>query len=397
MRHRNLVSSLLWAFVVLLLTAGTGAARTWVEEDFWPREVKTYAFTPPTKPGPDSKVHTVIGETSVYKPEKGDTFFDLARYFDLGYNEIQDANPGVDEWIPGHFDKQVIVPQQFVLPNGSYSGHRHQRPRDAAVLLPPGRQGRRRARSSPSRSGSAARSGRRRTGKFTVREKTVNPTWNIPESIRKERIADHGFSETMIPGGDPKNPLGKYRMRLTLDLLRHPRHQHSVGRRHAGEPRLRAPLPRGHREALSRSFRWERRACSSTSRSRWAWRDGRVFVEVHKDMYGMKPGMYREARAILEQQGVMSLVDEDKLREAVLAQSGIPVDVTARRRHARQAPAGSTAPRRDAALGGQPRARPGRRPRDRQPATGLRALRGCGATAVRPAARGAPSGLGCAC
>ena len=96
MLHRNLVSSLLWAFVVLLVSAGTGAARTWVEEDFWPREVKTYAFTPPTKPGPDSNVHTVIGETSVYKPEKGDTFFDLARYFDLGYNEIQDANPGVD-------------------------------------------------------------------------------------------------------------------------------------------------------------------------------------------------------------------------------------------------------------------------------------------------------------
>ena len=51
-----------------------------------------------------------------------------------------------------------------------------------------------------------------------VREKTVNPTWNIPESIRKERIADRGYSEVMIPGGDPKNPLGKYRMRLTLDL-----------------------------------------------------------------------------------------------------------------------------------------------------------------------------------
>ena len=73
--------------------------------------------------------------------------------------------------------------------------------------------------------------------------------------------------------------------------------------------------------------------------------DGRVYVEVHKDLYGMKPGMYRETRAMLEQHGFMSLVDEEKLREAVLAQSGIPVDVTGgsaaradRRRSRRRAP-----------------------------------------------------------
>lgn len=327
MRHRNLVSSLLWAFVVLLLTAGTGAARTWVEEDFWPREVKTYAFTPPTKPGPDSKVHTVIGETSVYKPEKGDTFFDLARYFDLGYNEIQDANPGVDEWIPGHFDKPMIVPQQFVLPNGSYNGivinvpemrlyYYRQTGKDAprTVITFPVGLGREEWKTP--------------TGKFTVREKTVNPTWNIPESIRKERIADRGFSEVMIPGGDPKNPLGKYRMRLTLDLYG----IHGTNIPWGVGMLVSHGCVRLYPEDIEKLYPMVPLGTPGVfvyQPIKVGMADGRAYVEVHKDMYGMKPGMYREARAILEQQGFLSVVDEDKLREAVLAQSGVPVDVTA--------------------------------------------------------------------
>ena len=103
-----------------LASAQDAAARKWVEEDFWPREPSTFTFVPPSKPGPQSNERTVVGQVVRYSPDKGDTFFDLARYFDLGYNELVDANPGVDEWIPGHFDKPVIVPQEFILPNGSY-------------------------------------------------------------------------------------------------------------------------------------------------------------------------------------------------------------------------------------------------------------------------------------
>ena len=50
------------------------------------------------------------------------------------------------------------------------------------------------------------------------RGKTVNPQWNIPESIRKEHIAERGDPRTFIPGGAPDNPLGKYRLELTLPM-----------------------------------------------------------------------------------------------------------------------------------------------------------------------------------
>jgi len=325
MGHRRVVNLLLCAAIVLL-TERESAARKWVEEDFWPREFKSYAFTPPVQPGPESTERTVIGQVSVYQPEKGDTFFDLARYFDLGYNELQDANPEVDEWIPGHFDKPVIVPQQWVLPSGTYNG--------IVINIPEMRLYYYRAAAK-----GAARTvitfpvglGREEwktpIGKFTVGEKTVNPAWVIPQSIRKERIADRGYSETMIPGGDPTNPLGKYRMRLSLDLFGiHGTNipwgvgmlvSHGCVRLYPEDIEKLFPMvPKG----TTGAFVYQPIKVGMT--------DGRVFVEVHKDLYGMKPGMYRETRAMLEQHGFMSLVDEDKLRVAVLAQSGIPVDVT---------------------------------------------------------------------
>lgn len=325
-RHDMISRVVLWAATLVLATAAPGEARKWVEEDFWPREVKTYTFTPPSKPGPESNEHTVIGEVRVYTPEKGDTFFDLARHFDLGYNELVSANPGVDEWIPGHFDKPVIVPQQFILPSGSYSG--------IVINVPEmrlyyyrggGKDGARTVTTFPV--GLGREEWKTPVGKFSVREKTVNPTWVIPESIRKERIADKGYSETMIPGGDPMNPLGKYRMRLTLDLYG----IHGTNIPWGVGMLVSHGCVRLYPEDIEKLYPMVPVGTPGVfvyQPIKVGMADGRVYVEVHKDLYGMKPGMYRETRAMLEQHGFMSLVDEEKLRAAVLAQTGIPVDVT---------------------------------------------------------------------
>jgi len=338
--HHMISSRLvLGAVALMLLAARPGEARKWVEEDFWPREVKTYAFTPPSKPGPESNEHTVIGEVRVYTPVKGDTFFDLARYFDLGYNELVDANPGVDEWIPGHFDKPVIVPQQFILPSGSYSGIVINVPEMRLYYYrPAGKDGARTVVTFPV--GLGREEWKTPVGKFSVREKTVNPTWVIPESIRKERIADKGFSEKMIPGGDPNNPLGKYRMRLTLDLYG----IHGTNIPWGVGMLVSHGCVRLYPEDIEKLYPMVPVGTQGVfvyQPIKVGMANGRVYVEVHKDLYGMKPGMYRETRAMLEQHGFMSLVDEEKLHEAVLAQTGIPVDVTIGSTPAdRRAPAG---------------------------------------------------------
>lgn len=56
---------------------------------------------------------TVVGED--------DTLSDIARRFNIGYEEIVRANPGVDPWLPGG-GREVIVPTRFVLPNAPRQG-----------------------------------------------------------------------------------------------------------------------------------------------------------------------------------------------------------------------------------------------------------------------------------
>ena len=52
---------------------------------------------------------------------KEDTLPDIARRFDVGYEEILTANPGVDPWLPG-VGREVVVPTQFVLPAAPHEG-----------------------------------------------------------------------------------------------------------------------------------------------------------------------------------------------------------------------------------------------------------------------------------
>lgn len=321
--RRPLAAALVAVLVVAL--PSLAAARQWKEEDFWPRSYKSYTFTPPSSVG-DTREQTVIGETSIYRPEKGDTFFDLARYFDLGYNELVDANPGVDEWIPGHFDKPVVVPQEFILPYGTYDG--------IVINIPEMRlyYYRSAGKGAPKTVitfpvGLGREEWKTPIGKFTVREKTVNPTWVIPESIRKERIKDRGYSETMIPGGHPSNPLGKYRMRLSLDLYG----IHGTNIPWGVGMLVSHGCVRLYPEDIEKLYPLVPMGTPGVfvyQPIKVGMRDGRVYVEVHKDLYGMKPGMYRETVRMLEKRGLIDLVDEEKLREAVLAQSGVPVDVS---------------------------------------------------------------------
>jgi len=50
----------------------------------------------------------VVGEVKRVHTEYQDTFVDLARRYDVGYEELTRANPGVDPWLPGEGVEIVI-------------------------------------------------------------------------------------------------------------------------------------------------------------------------------------------------------------------------------------------------------------------------------------------------
>ena len=63
----------------------------------------------------------IIGETITTQTETEDTLLDLARRYGLGYEEITNANPGVDPWLPGA-GTVVVVPKQRLLPRAPRAG-----------------------------------------------------------------------------------------------------------------------------------------------------------------------------------------------------------------------------------------------------------------------------------
>ncbi|MEI4926911.1 LysM peptidoglycan-binding domain-containing protein, partial [Klebsiella pneumoniae] len=58
----------------------------------------------------------VVGTLQVITANQDDTLSDIARRFNLGYEEIVSANPDVDPWLPRAGTK-IVIPTQFVLPD----------------------------------------------------------------------------------------------------------------------------------------------------------------------------------------------------------------------------------------------------------------------------------------
>jgi L,D-transpeptidase ErfK/SrfK len=63
----------------------------------------------------------LIGVVQVTTASKEDTLSDIARRFNIGYEEIVRANPKVDPWLPGE-GREIVVPTQQLLPNAPREG-----------------------------------------------------------------------------------------------------------------------------------------------------------------------------------------------------------------------------------------------------------------------------------
>jgi len=160
---------------------------------------------------------TVIGAVRHYRIRQGDTLLDVARWFDLGYNEIVDANPGVDPWVPP-VGTDVVVPTAWVLPCCTYQGIVVNIPELRLYYFRPAPDDPRTTLLTTYPVGLGRDDRRTPRGKFRVQSKQVKPTWYIPESIRREHIAERGDGRRSIPGGAPDNPLGDYRLQLSRPI-----------------------------------------------------------------------------------------------------------------------------------------------------------------------------------
>src|SRR5579863_1128732 len=150
---------------------------------------------------------SVVGEVQVVTAAKDDTLTDIARRFNVGYEELLRANPKVDPWLPGE-GREVVVPTQFVLPNAPYTGVVINIAAMRIYYFPPGGRGERTVvLTHPIGIGKVGWRTPEGVTKIVRRQK--DPTWRVPVSVRKEH---HENGEDLDPviGPGPDNPLGKY-------------------------------------------------------------------------------------------------------------------------------------------------------------------------------------------
>jgi L,D-transpeptidase ErfK/SrfK len=150
---------------------------------------------------------TVVGEVQVITAGKDDTLTDIARRFNVGYEEMLRANPKLDPWLPGE-GNEIVVPTQFILPNAPFTGVVINIAAMRIYYFPPVKRGERSVvLTHPIGIGKVG--WRTPEGVTKIVRRQQDPTWRVPVSVRKEHH-DNGQDLDPVIGPGPDNPLGKY-------------------------------------------------------------------------------------------------------------------------------------------------------------------------------------------
>jgi len=157
--------------------------------------------------------NSVVGETARIEASSKETLLDVARRYGLGYEDIVRANSDVDPWLPEH-GADVVLATQFILPDSARRGlvlnlaefrlYFYPAPvagGDPVVMTFPMSIGRMDWETP--------------LGLTRITQKTKNPSWYPPQSVRQEHAADGDPLPAVVPPG-PQNPLGSYALRLSL-------------------------------------------------------------------------------------------------------------------------------------------------------------------------------------
>ena len=161
-------------------------------------------------PPPESDV---IGETITTPADAQDTLLDVARRYGLGYEEITNANPGIDPWLPGA-GTPVVVPKRRLLPRAPRAGIVINLPEHRLYWFPPPGAGK-----PPVVWTFPVSIGKMDwntpLGRTTIVSKAKDAPWIPPKSVREEHEKRGEPLPPIVPGG-PDNPMGRYKMALGI-------------------------------------------------------------------------------------------------------------------------------------------------------------------------------------
>ena len=287
----------------------------------------------------DYPAPVVVGANQVHVINDRESLVELARKYDVGYNEIVAANRDVDPWVPEKGTK-IILPTSWLLPdvNGSRMtvSYGHRKGYDLAAMLPRpltensivinlaelrmyyffsignshyvrtfplgiGRQG----WNTPA-------------GIYKITAKVKDPVWKVPDSIKEE---EPEWPDFVVQG--PENPLGAYWLQLSADGYG----IHGTNRPFGIGRRVSHGCIRLYPEDIEVLFRLVKTGTEVTIINepvKIGIYDRKVYVEVHRSEE-------KEAELIsllsekLDRKHMLKNIDKDSIIRAVKNSTGLPV------------------------------------------------------------------------
>jgi len=172
-----------------------------------------------------SASESIIGSTQTGFVKSGDTAAVIAQAYDIGFNEIQNANPQVDMNHRFSAGREVVIPTEHLLPNAPRKG--------IVINLPEMRMYYFTGNEVLTYPIGIGKSGKTiPIAKSAVTYKKTNPFWYPPQDIREFNLQQGVILPKVLPPG-PDNPLGTYAIYMTLPtfLIHSTIFPESVGRR----------------------------------------------------------------------------------------------------------------------------------------------------------------------
>jgi L,D-transpeptidase ErfK/SrfK len=269
---------------------------------------------PASSQGVDPQALTVVGAIQHYRIKKGDDLLELARHYSLGYSELGVLYRQWDPFLPPA-GAEMTIPTLWIVPNN----HGNQ------IIVNTGEMrlyyfinNNTQVYTFPI--GMGVLDFRTPQGKFRVIEKKVKPAWHIPKSLQ----AKYGMA-VMPPGED--NPLGDFK--LTLSWGDYGIHGTAMP---LGVGRLVSHgCTRMYPEHIKQLFPMVPVGTSVEyiyEPAKIGFRQGRIYLSVHEDVYFKIRSMILHVLTLLEQRGLADQVNMRKVMQAVEEQNGLAVDIT---------------------------------------------------------------------
>jgi L,D-transpeptidase ErfK/SrfK len=271
---------------------------------------------PAATAGVDPQAMNVVGSIQHYQLKKGDDLLEIARHYDLGWTEIGAMYRQWDPFLPPP-GVEMTIPTMWIVPDN----HGHQ------IIVNTGEMrlyyfinNNTQVYTYPI--GMGVLDYKTPTGNFSVNQKKVHPDWHIPKQLQKK------YEMAVMPAG-PDNPMGDYKLGLNWgDYGIHGCNlpwavgrlvSHGCTRLYPEDiKKLFAMVPMGTKV----EYIYEP--------AKIGFRNGRIFLSVHDDVYFKIRSMILHVLTMLEQRGLTDKVEMRRVLQVVEEQTGMAVEITKR-------------------------------------------------------------------